>query len=163
MAVAGAAHGDAGGKIQKAIPVHVRNLRAFAVRHDEKVIPRIGRRHDERIARQQLSSLGTRQIGFDVRLVHTQSNSPNNAFIMSSARSSSFSPITRRGARIIKLPRTANDTPRSRALLTNPVIDLCTDGQGAKGSRDFRLFTNSTKANSPLPPLTSPLTAIRCC
>src|SRR5882672_5294001 len=121
MAVAGAAHGDAGGKIQKAVAVHVPNLRPLAVRHDEGIVPRIGRRDDERIAREQLSSLGTRQIGFDARLLHVQSNSPSNAFIMSSARSSSFSPITRGGARIIKLPRTANDTPRSRAVVTNRV------------------------------------------
>src|SRR5882724_4144307 len=163
MAVTGAAHRDAGGKIQKAVAVHVPNLRPLAVRHDEGIVPRIGRRDDERIAREQLSRLGTRQIGFDVRLLHVQSNSPSNAFIMSSARSSSFSPITRGGARIIKLPRTANDTPRSRAVVTNRAIDGCRVGQGAKGSRVSRFLTNSAMANKPLPPRTSPITACRSC
>src|SRR5258708_3381530 len=146
MAVAGAAHRDTGGKIQKAVAVDVPNLRPLTVRHDEGIVARIRRRDDECVARKQLTSLGAGQIGLDVRFFHVQSNSPSNAFIISSARSSSFSPITRGGARIIKLPRTANDTPRSRAVVTNRAIDGCRDGQDAKGSRVSRFLTNSTMA-----------------
>ncbi len=70
VAMAGAAHRDAGGEIQKAVAVHIPDFRTLAVRHDEGIVARIGRRDDERIAREQLSSLGARQIGFDVRLFH---------------------------------------------------------------------------------------------
>src|SRR6202035_188888 len=157
MAVAGAADRNAGGKIQKAVAIHIPNLRPLPVRHHEGVIPRIRGRYDERIAREQLTSLGARQIGFDVRLIHVQSSSPSNTFIISSARSSSFSPITSGGARIIKLPRTANDIPRSRADATNRAIDGCTDRQGASGARESRFLTNSTMANNPAPPRTSPI------
>ena len=60
MAVTRAAHRNAGGKIQEAIAVDVPDLRAFAVRHDEGIVARIGRRDDQGVAREQLASLGTR-------------------------------------------------------------------------------------------------------
>src|SRR5258708_37199825 len=98
---------------------------------------------------EQVGRVGGGQIGFDMRLLHVQSSSPSNAFSISSARSSSFSPITSGGARIIKLPRIANEIPRSRAALTNRAIDGCTDRQSGKGERDSRFLTNSRMTTSP--------------
>src|SRR3979411_516904 len=76
MAVTGAAHGDARGKVQKTVAVDVPHLRPLAVRHDEGVVARIGWRDDEGVARQQFASLGAWQIGFDVRFLHSRRSSP---------------------------------------------------------------------------------------
>ena len=66
MAVSRAAHRDAGGEIEEAVPIDIPDFCALAMRHHEGIIARIGRRHDERIARQQLARLGSGQIGLDV-------------------------------------------------------------------------------------------------
>jgi hypothetical protein len=60
-------------EIQKAVGVDVPNFRALAVRHDERIIARIGRRDDERVAGKQFAGLGAGQIGLDVRRFHVQS------------------------------------------------------------------------------------------
>jgi len=70
MAVPGAANGDARGKVQEAVAVDIPDFSPLAVRHHEGVVARIGRRDDERVARQQLARLRTRQIGFDVWFSH---------------------------------------------------------------------------------------------
>ena len=43
MAVAGRAHGDAGGEIDEAVAIDVPDFRALAMAHDEGIVARIGR------------------------------------------------------------------------------------------------------------------------
>src|ERR1700680_3885624 len=79
MAMTGAAHRNAGRKIQKAVAIDVPNFRPLAVRHHEGIVARIGRRNDQRIAREQLPRLRARQIGLYVRFLHLKSISPSSA------------------------------------------------------------------------------------
>ena len=46
MRVAGAVDGDAGGAVEKDVAVDVLDDGAFAARHDERIVARVGRRDD---------------------------------------------------------------------------------------------------------------------
>ena len=74
--MAGAADGDAGDEVQEAVAVDVPDLGAAAVRHHERVVARIGRRDDGRVAGEQRPGLGSGQLGLDVRSLHSRSPRP---------------------------------------------------------------------------------------
>ncbi len=63
MTVAGT-HGNAGSEVQKAVAVHVPDLDALAVRHDEWIVARVRRRSDQRVALEQCLCFGSRAVAF---------------------------------------------------------------------------------------------------
>src|SRR5579862_2049057 len=69
----GAAHGDAGGKIQKAVAVDVPYLYSAAACHDERIVARIGGRAHARVAGQQRAGVGSGEFGTYVRWTHGKS------------------------------------------------------------------------------------------
>src|SRR5262249_48314358 len=67
MRVAGRVDGDAGGAVEKNVPVHVLDGRAVTARDDQRIPARVRGRHDGLIARDERLGLRTRQRGDDVR------------------------------------------------------------------------------------------------
>ncbi len=61
MAVAGGAHGDARGKIQERVSVHIFNRRAVAALRHQRIIARVRRRDVFRVALDDALSFGSRQ------------------------------------------------------------------------------------------------------
>jgi hypothetical protein len=70
VTVSGAAHGDAGGEIQKSIAVDIPNFRTLAVRHHKRIVARIRWRDDKSVPCKQGPRLGARQFGLYVWLFH---------------------------------------------------------------------------------------------
>ncbi len=67
MAMAGRTDGDAGGKIQKCIAIHVFDNCAVTAFGDERVIPGIGRRHELAVALDDAPGVGAGQRGKQLR------------------------------------------------------------------------------------------------
>ena len=57
--MAGGANGDAGGEIEERVAVNIFNHRAAADLRDERIIARVGRRHDGVIAFDKLLCFGS--------------------------------------------------------------------------------------------------------
>ncbi len=68
--VAGRGHGDAGGEVQEAVAVDVPGFDPLAVRDHERVLARVGRRHDAKVALDDRARLRPRQLAADVRGLH---------------------------------------------------------------------------------------------
>src|SRR5438034_11262494 len=67
--MAGAAHGNAGGKIQEPIAVNVPDFDTATMRHHERVLARIRGRYHFGVAGQECSRFGSRQFGSDGGMV----------------------------------------------------------------------------------------------
>src|SRR5437762_2934052 len=67
--MAGAADGNAGGKIQESIAVNVPDFDTATMRHHERVLARIRRRYHFGIAGQQCTRFGAGQFGSDGGMV----------------------------------------------------------------------------------------------
>ncbi len=68
MRVPGRAHRDAGGEVEEPVAVDVPDLRAPAVRHDERVVARVRRRADGDVARDHGARLRSGQLGLQVNV-----------------------------------------------------------------------------------------------
>jgi hypothetical protein len=61
VGVPGADDADAAHEIEVAVAVHVPDLRPAALRHDERIVARVGRRGDRAVARDERRGAGPRQ------------------------------------------------------------------------------------------------------